>query len=93
MALELVRKRKRLIQVEQEEKPQLVYAEERAIVGPLGIWPYPIINVLLQIIERLRSLTVRPVQAYLPKTATRRTEYIRDSQGRIIEKLEEISVD
>jgi hypothetical protein len=86
---ELVKKRRVLL------PPHEAESTSQSITGPLGIWPCPILNILIQLIERLRGLrsTSQPPQAYLPKVATRRTEYIRDSQGRIIEKLEEISVD
>jgi hypothetical protein len=61
------------------------------IVGVFGIWRFPILNLLLQIIMVLRGST-SAVQPLFPTTATRRTEYIRDKEGRIIEKVEEITL-
>jgi hypothetical protein len=92
MALELLTKRKRLIK--SGEKPSIVYRqnEQRWIVGPLGIWPYPIINVFLQIILIFRGQTSEP-KTIFPRTASRRIEYVRDHEGRIIEKYEEIEVE
>jgi len=87
--------------IQQEERSEargtVSVAARPLIVGPFG-WPYPILNVILQILERLQlmALNIRqagPYFTYFPRTATRRTEYIRDKEGRIIEKIEEVSID
>jgi hypothetical protein len=87
---ELLLKKRRLLARQLGEDENLF----QPIVGPLGIWPWPILNVLLQLIIRLRAIreTATPIEL-LPKTVTRRTEYIRDREGRIIEKVEEVSLD
>ena len=64
-------------------------------IGPLGIWPWPLVNLILAIVEAIRIRSrmrypTEPVQVF-PRVASRRTEYIRDKEGRIIEKYEEIS--
>jgi len=63
---------------------------ETIIQGPLFGWPFPLLNAILQLIYATRERA--PPQAYFPRTATRRVEYIRDSLGRIVEKYEEIEV-
>jgi hypothetical protein len=63
--------------------------ETRQIKGPLGLWPFPFINALLQFIYALRYQE----REYLPGLVTRRTEYIRNAEGRIIERYEEITID
>lgn len=70
-------------------------APER-VTGPLGIWPFPLLEFIQTVRVRKRRAIIRtpvPPQAYLPKVASRRVEYIRDPKtGRIIEKYEEIEV-
>jgi len=72
--------------------PSRPETEQRRFVGPLGIWPWPIVNLLLTIIENMSVRRYTP-SYYFPRTATRRIEYIRDSQGRIIEKYEEVTIE
>lgn len=84
-----LRKRKRVL-------PFQVFRQDYEgswFVGPLGIWPWPLVNILLAIAESIRARSVGSAAQVFPRVATRRTEYVRDAQGRIIEKLEEISVD
>ena len=57
--------------------------------GPLGLWPWPLFNVLLAMVETIRGRTYRGA---FPKVATRRTEYIRNAEGRIIERYEEMEI-
>jgi hypothetical protein len=74
----LRKKRKRLIPFRGETEE----AREEYIRGPLGIWPYPILNVLLQFIRRIREATVAPSKP----VRRRRTvvyEIIRDERGRL----------
>lgn len=61
------------------------------IRGPLGIWPWPILNVLLQLIKALRNIVS---SSYIQSPATPKRggvkvyELVRDEKGRIIEILE-----
>lgn len=57
------------------------------IRGPFG-WPYPVLNAFLQFIMML-SYSPRSSSIF-PNVASRRREYVRDSQGRIIEVYEEV---
>lgn len=55
------------------------------IVGPLGLWPFPLLNVLLQVVLILRG-------AYVSAPLRRRRmvtyEVVRDERGRIVEIVE-----
>lgn len=55
------------------------------IVGPFGIWPFPLLNALLQFVLRLRSTytTVSPKRRRLTIY-----EVVRDERGRIVEIVE-----
>jgi len=99
MSLLLKRKRRfpRLLQSPPSEEAQEA-EEERYFTGPLGIWPWPIVNLILAIVDLIRS-SIRSqtqtsiVSRYFPKVARRRREYVRDSSGRIIEVVEEIELE
>ena len=89
------KKRKRLLYPQPEYEPY----PDRGLyfTGPLGIWPWPIVNLILAIAEAIRSRSrtrypSEPTQLF-PRVATRRTEYVRDASGRIIERYEEISLE
>jgi len=60
------------------------------ITGPLGIWPFPLLNVLIQVFERLRQTSV-------PRPSRRRRlsvyEFVRDEKGRILQIIEREIVD
>jgi len=94
----LKRKRRfpRLLQSPPSEEAQ--EEEGRYFTGPLGIWPWPIVNLILAIVDLIRS-SIRSqtqtsiVSRYFPKVARRRREYIRDSSGRIVEVLEEVELE
>lgn len=58
-------------------------SEEYVIRGPFGIWPFPILNALLQFIALLRSLQ-QPVR----RAGIRTYQFVRDEKGRIIEIVE-----
>jgi len=58
---------------------------------PLPPVPLALLILYAQLVEQV--LAPLMLRAYFPRTATRRTEYIRDAQGRIIEKVEEITVE
>jgi len=99
MSLLLKRKRRfpRLLQLPPSEEVRET-EEERYFTGPLGIWPWPIVNLILAIVDLIRaqvrtSIVKRSPLSLLPKTATRRREIVRDSQGRIIEIYEEITLE
>lgn len=81
-------KKKRLI-IRQSKVP--ITQAPRILSGPFGLWQFPIINWLLSISGTFRARQPIPTQL-LPKTASRRVEYIRDAQGRIIEKYEEVEI-
>lgn len=88
------KKKKRLVTV--QSAPRILEPEAPTILmGPFGLWRFPIINWLLSISGTLRArapaTTGLPRQIF-PKTASRRIEYIRDAQGRIIEKYEEVEI-
>ena len=73
--------------------PGEVEREEAHIIrGPLGIWNFPFLNALLQFLYAVRVQGPGQPQAYFPRTATRRVEYVRDREGRIIERLEEVEL-
>lgn len=84
-----IRKRKRLIL---PPYPEQVKGTEATLVrGPLGIWNFPFLNALLQFLYSIRRAAPTP-QAYFPRIATRRVEYVRNREGRIIERLEEVEL-
>lgn len=56
----------------------------RYIVGPLGIWPFFVLNALLMFVERLRSMRYDAPQPKRPKVY----EFVRDEKGRIIQIVE-----
>lgn len=61
--------------------------------GPLGLWPWPFVNLVLAVVNKLGGGSRKQdTRSLFPETATRRIEYIRDGTGRIIEKLEEITL-
>jgi len=61
--------------------------------GRLGLWPWPLVNLVLAVVNKLGGGGRRQdMRSLFPETATRRIEYIRDNTGRIIEKLEEITL-
>lgn len=95
MAL-LLKRKKRFPRLLQSPPVEEGYEEERRyFTGPLGVWPWPIVNLILAFVDLLRSQAeaLRSPAYRLPRTATRRTEYIRDEKGRIIEKYEEVTLE
>jgi len=52
--------------------------------GPLGLWPWPIINLLLALISQLRSLQI-PVTTVEKPPLRKVYSIVRDEKGRIIE--------
>jgi len=58
------------------------------IRGPLGIWPFPILNALIIIFQTITSY--RPPQEARPKART--YNIVRDERGRIV-SIEEILVE
>lgn len=66
-----------------KEEKETRYITPRYIIGPLGIWPFPILNTLLLIIERLRGINYGSKQKK-PKIY----EFVRDEKGRIIQIIE-----
>ncbi len=53
--------------------------------GPLGIWPWPLVNLILTLVNRLRTLQAPAAE----RTPVRRIYSItRDQRGRIIEITE-----
>jgi len=66
------------------------YREEEIIRGPLGVWPWPILNVILRFIRALRKTQVQPTVPVEKPHRKRMTihEIIRDERGRIIEIVE-----
>ena len=75
-------------------QPPPEYSDERWFSGLLGLWAWPLVNLVLSLAEKVRaksrpSFTPYPTQVF-PRVATRRTEYVRNNMGRIIEKLEEV---
>jgi len=66
-----------------EELERPVRQVRGAIVGPLGIWPFPLLTILLALIERLGAGRMgyggrtRPVMKI--------TQVIRDKEGRLQE--------
>ena len=85
---ELVRKRRILLPA----YPETAERAEVSIRGPLGIWNFPFLNGLLQFLYAIRTRAAPAPQAYLPRMATRRVEYVRDREGRIIERFEEVEL-
>jgi len=60
--------------------------EDEWIVGPFGIWPWPLLNVLVQLIKRLRTIGRTTVAKRRKRLAI--TELVRDEYGRIIQVVE-----
>jgi len=85
------RKKKRLFPFQIQPLPEYESSREW-FRGPLGIWPWPIVNLLLALIEAIKAKSYVPPTQVFPRTASRRVEYIRDREGRIIEKYEEIEL-
>jgi len=96
MSLLLRRKRRfsRLLQPPPSE--EALEGERPYFTGPLGIWPWPIVNLILALVDLTRSSVRAQTPAtvrYFPKVARRRREYIRDGSGRIMEILEEVELE
>ncbi|RLJ01971.1 MAG: hypothetical protein DRP11_03630 [Candidatus Aenigmatarchaeota archaeon] len=54
--------------------------------GPLGIWPWPLVNLILAIIYSIRS---RAAPTAAPRKPTKKIySIIRDKEGRIVEIVE-----
>jgi hypothetical protein len=65
--------------------------EELPIRGPLGIWPFPLLNALVLIIRALAKLSSTPaVEERRPRART--YNIVRDERGRIV-AIEEIWVE
>jgi len=62
--------------------PEVTFTQQ--FRGPLGIWPWPLINLLLALIAQIRSLQTPAVTAERPPL---RKVYsiVRDEKGRIVE--------
>ncbi len=58
----------------------------KRITGPFGIWPFPVLNVLLQFIQALKAVR----ETVYPTRRKRLTVYevVRDEKGRIMEITE-----
>lgn len=56
-----------------------------AVRGPLGLWPFPILNVLVQLILVLRVVYQQPSAG---RAGIRTYQFVRDEKGRIIEIVE-----
>jgi len=59
------------------------------IRGPLGLWPFPILNTLIIIVQLIASVR-QPLQEGKPKART--YNIVRDERGRIV-TIEEIWVE
>jgi|YelNatPaOPRAMG01_1025707.scaffolds.fasta_scaffold141535_2 hypothetical protein len=57
--------------------------EQMPIKGPFGLWPYPILNVILLFILALTSRSTVP-----ERRSIKTYQFVRDEKGRIIEILE-----
>jgi len=92
--LEKLKKKKRIFPFQVQPPPDYESRESSRewFRGPLGIWPWPIVNLLLALIEAIKAKSYVPPTQVFPRTASRRVEYIRDKEGRIIEKYEEIEL-
>ncbi len=89
MCAEVLRDSNRRVQVIQRP----VGDSQILFQGPLGLWPWPFVNLVLAVVNKLSGGGGRQdMRSLFPETATRRIEYIRDGTGRIIEKLEEITL-
>jgi hypothetical protein len=66
-------------------------AQEQAILirGPLGIWPFPILNAIIIIFQSFASLQYRPAET---RPRARTYNIVRDERGRII-SIEEVWVE
>jgi hypothetical protein len=64
--------------------------EELPIRGPLGIWPFPLLNALVLIVRALARLSTPAVEERRPRART--YNIVRDERGRII-AIEEIWVE
>jgi hypothetical protein len=60
------------------------------IRGPLGIWPFPLLNTLIQILALLYALASQAHQPSRPRART--YNIVRDEHGRIV-SIEEIWVE
>lgn len=54
------------------------------IVGPLGLWPFPLLNVFLRFLQRLRELRYRE---YRRPSRVTLLEFVRDREGRVIQLI------
>lgn len=68
------------------------YGERSYFTGPLGIWPWPIVNLILAVVEAIRArIYYRPTEVYRPRPRTVQYNIVRDEKGRII-SIEEVYV-
>lgn len=73
---------------EETRREVVARAEEREfrpIVGPMGLWHYPILNTILQFLERLRELRTR--QYSRSRTRVTILEWVRDEKGRVLQLI------
>jgi len=77
--------RKRTEESQREGVARVEEREFRPIVGPMGLWYFPILNILLRFLERLQELR----SSHYARGRMRVTvlEFIRDREGRVIQIL------
>jgi len=63
--------------------------EEYIIRGPMGIWPFPILNTIIIVLNTIINIQQRTVET---RPRARTYNIVRDSQGRII-SIEELWVE
>lgn len=55
------------------------------IRGPLGLWPFPLLNFLLELIEVMKQQSMEEKES---RPRKRIYQLVRDEKGRIIEIVE-----
>ena len=68
------------------ERPVEVLEGPPRVEGPLGLWPWPILNAVLAFLYALRALRARA--AARPRRRLVTYEIVRDERGRIVEIVE-----
>ena len=64
--------------------------EELPIRGPLGLWPFPILNAIVLVLRALAQVRVQPSEERRPRART--YNIVRDEHGRIV-AIEEVWVE
>lgn len=74
---------KRVLREKVESEPKYFF-----ISGPLGLWPFPILNSVLRFLYELRRIYYNQVPSRRRRISV--YEVVRDEKGRIVEIVEHV---